>query len=85
MSKKHSPAKTELDNELSIAEVDYRVGNFHDARRLAHAVAHSTERTATNVKEANSILKKTAIDPWVLAVGLVSVIFSAVVAFISAY
>lgn len=85
MSKKHSPPRTELDEELSIAEVDYRVGNFHDARRLAHAVANSTQRSATNVREANSILKRTSIDPWVLAVGLLSVLFSAAIAIISAY
>lgn len=87
MSKKSSPMKqsTNMEQKLSVAEVDYRVGNFHEARKLAHTVKDSKDAVADNIKKAESILKKTSVDAAVWAVGLASLAFITVVALVSSY
>jgi len=85
MSKKPSPAKTEEEQKLSIAQTDYRLGNFYEARKLAHSILGVKTNSALINNKALGILKMTSVDPLVLAVFFFSLIFSTVVAFLSAY
>lgn len=87
MNKKHEGKQ--LDNEeahkLKRAESDYGVGNFYGARALARFVLKSSDATPAQHTHAREILRKTGVDIPSLAIGMASLIFTGVVAYISAY
>lgn len=86
MNKKQQPKlSTEADHILSVAEADYRFGNFYEARKLARLLKSSQESSPAQIKRAIDILHMTSLDPLVLGVGCLSLIFTAVVAFWAAY
>lgn len=77
--------KTKIGELIRGAEVDYSIGNFYGARKIAKSVKTKTDVSPKEFSRAQEILRMTSIDPLVICAGLLAFILLITGAFLSAY
>jgi hypothetical protein len=75
----------ENDKLISWARKNYLVGNFYQARKLAHQILHDASVGSAQKAEGAEIIRLTSIDKLALGAGILCVFLTGITAVITGY